>query len=459
MVFILNAAWQSVVLLLVGLALARVFRKAPAHIEYLTWCVALSGAALTPWLSLVPFSIGGSPLHRWTLRPESIADFSLWFDGKSQVAQGHTVAAQFTPVLTGVAIIYGAFLLAQVARFLWGLLRIRSIVSRAMECCDSRVLRLSERFTDGRSAVRILGAADVQMPFAVGVLRPAIILPVSLVEQAQDNELVVVLAHEFAHIQRRDWVWNLVLLLISLPVSFHPCVALMRRKVEAAREAACDELAAGCVDSASSYARALLDLAGRLAQPQPSLAAAYKGAALGVLDGSTLGDRIRRLMDRSPRLSTKQTRILFAAAICILLIACMAVTNFALASPSDSSKVPQIYQYTGSVAGVWTGKLTDRNPRVEGATVGHSQAYLQLQQNGSQITGVIGADAEHNAPIENAVLDGNRLHFQVTMKHDGPETHWTVDVVVNGNQMSGTGHALRSDQHSWDVEINLARQS
>ena len=156
-------------------------------------------------------------------------------------------------------------------------------------------------------------------------------------------------------------------------------------------------------------------------------------------------------MDPSPRLSTKQTRILFGAAVGTLLVACLVVTNFALASPSASTG--------GSVVGVWTGKLTDRNPGVEGAKVGHAQAYLQLQQTGSEITGVIGADAEHNAPIENAVLQGNHLRFQTTMKHGEETTHWTVDLVVTGDQMSGTGHALRSDQHSWDVEVNLMRRT
>jgi hypothetical protein len=291
---------------------------------------------------------------------------------------------------------------------------------------------------------------DVATPFAIGFLKPIIVIPQFLIDDPDKDLLSLALGHELAHVRRQDWILNLALLLLSIPFSFHPCIALMRRKVEASREAACDELAAGCVASPSVYARALLDLAGRLAQPQPSLAAAYKGAALGVLDGSTLGDRVRRLMDRSPRLSTKQTRMLFCTALCMLLIACVAVTNFALASPSSSS--------SGSVAGVWTGKLTDRNPRVEGVTVVHNQAYLQLEQKGAQITGVIGADAEHNAPIEDAVLQGNRLHFLTTMKHGDEATHWTVDLVVDGDQMSGAGHALRSDQHSWDVEINLTKQ-
>lgn len=156
-------------------------------------------------------------------------------------------------------------------------------------------------------------------------------------------------------------------------------------------------------------------------------------------------------MDRSPRLKPRQTRILFGSSLGTLLIACLAATNFAIASPSSST--------SGSVTGVWTGKLTDRSPRVEGATVIHNQAYLQIQQNGSQITGVIGGDAEHNAPIENAALNGNHLHFETTMKHGDEVTHWAVDLVVSGNQMSGTGHALRSDKHSWDVEVDLTRQN
>lgn len=417
------------------------------------WYVAAVGAAVTPWLSLAAFRLGTAQLHRWTLGPEPIADLSLWFGGQLQAGPGHAAAPQSNSFLLSIAIIYGLFLLAQAARLIWGLLQVRGMFSRAAECCDARVLRLSERFASGahNRQIKILTSTTARVPFAIGFLRPAVILPLSLVQKAQNDELSVVLAHEFAHIQRRDWIWNLVLLLVSMPISFHPCVALMRSKVEAAREAACDEFAAGCMASTSTYARALLDLAGKLAQPQPSLAAAYKGAALGVLDGSTLGHRIRRLMDRSPRLSTKQTRILFAAAMCTLLIACLAATAFAVASPSGST--------TGSVAGVWTGQLIDKHPGVASEKVGHTQAYLQLQQNGSQITGVIGADAEHNAPVENATLDGNKLHFNVTMKHGEETTHWTVDLVVTGDQMSGTGHALRVDNHSWDVEISLARQS
>ena len=449
--FVLNAVWQPAVLLLVGFGLARVFRKAPANFEYLTWCGVLAGAALTPWLSLMSFGFGRAPLHRWNLQSDSISDLSLWFGGDSHAAAGRGAAQEPRSVLFSIAIVYGLFVLMQAARLLWGLVQVHRMVRQASECSDSRVLRLSAPFVDKAPATRILTSSTARVPFAVGVLRPAVILPASLVEHTQDDEVAAVLAHEIAHIQRRDWIWNLALLFVSMPVSFHPCIALMRRKVEAAREAACDEFAAGCMASASTYARALLDLAGKLAQPQPSLAAAYKGAALGVLDGSTLGDRIRRLMDRSPRLDTKQTRILLGASVCTLLIACLAVTNFALASPSGAT--------TGSIAGVWTGQLIDKHPAVGSAKIGHTQAYLQIQQNGSQISGVIGADAEHNAPIENPVLQGNKLHFIVTMKHGADTTHWTVDLVVNGDQMSGTGHADREDQHSWNVDIRLTRQS
>ena len=76
LVFVLNALWQSVVLLLIGLVLVRGFRKTPAHFEYLLWCFVLACAALTPWLSLTPVSFGTSTLHRWALRSDSMARLS-----------------------------------------------------------------------------------------------------------------------------------------------------------------------------------------------------------------------------------------------------------------------------------------------------------------------------------------------------------------------------------------------
>src|SRR5262249_50168589 len=152
---VLNAIWQAVVLFVIGLGLARIFRKAPAHFEYLTWCAVLASAALTPWLSLTPFSFGRASLHRWTLQPESMTDLSLWFGGNPPAASAHGAVREPRSALFGIAIVYGLFLLVQAARLFWGMVQVHRMVSHSRECTDSRVIRLSARFTRGQ-AIRIL---------------------------------------------------------------------------------------------------------------------------------------------------------------------------------------------------------------------------------------------------------------------------------------------------------------
>jgi beta-lactamase regulating signal transducer with metallopeptidase domain len=450
--FWLNALWQVTVLFLLGAVGARLLRRGSAAMEYRVWMVALLGACVTPLVSLLTFGRGPTLAHSWAWHSQTAGDLGLWMSGGNVNGVGGAFARPaWHQAWTVVAWMYALYIGFQLARIVHGWFYLRRQVAASHRCRCIELPQphpeLQQRISELRCAVRISDGAA--LPFAFGWRDPAIVVPRSLVDAGDDEKLTVVLGHELAHVERRDWVINLLLLVLSTPLSLHPCMALLRRRVEACREAACDELAAGYMTSRLQYGRALLGLAGTFAKQQLSLAAAYKGAALGVLDGSSLQDRIRRLMDRTPRFSAAKARILLFVCMAGMMALCIGLTSFALTLPSANS---------GSIAGVWTGKLTDRNPRAGTATIGHTQAYLQLQQKGSQITGAIGADAEHSVPIEDAVLSGNRLRFFTTMKQGDETTRWTVDLVVNGDQMSGTGHALRSDQHSWDVEIDLTRQ-
>ena len=448
--YLLNACWQVLAVFLLGVGVTRLLRRTTAAVEYAVWVAILLAACLAPLLSLAPHT--GIVSHAVVRQPQTATDFGLWLEGGARSSSGEAaIVHNWLPILLGGFAVYAIFVVAHFARLLVGLLQVRRIIASAKLCPSFELPQphpaLQRRLAESGCLLRISNTARV--PFAFGLFRPSIVIPRYLLETADDERITAVLAHELAHVQRRDWIVNLLLLVLSTPLGFHPCIALIRRRVEACREAACDELAAAYMTSRLHYGRALLDLAGTFAKQQLSLAAAYKGAALGVLDGSALEDRIRRLMDRTPRLSAAKARMILFACMAGLVSLCIGLTSFALTLPSASS---------GSVAGVWTGKITDRNPRTGTATVVHNQAYLQLQQKGSQVTGAVGADADHSVPIDDAALNGNRLRFFATMKQGDETTRWTVDLVVNGDQMSGTGHALRSDQHSWDVEINLTRQ-
>src|ERR1700694_2471788 len=112
---------------------------------------------------------------------------------------------------------------------------------------------------------------------------------------------------------------------------------------------------------------------------------------------------------------------------------------------------------SANVAGTWTGHMKEK---LGGGKVGTTSVYLQLQQTGDQITGNAGPDSSHMQNIKEAKIDGDHLRFSAAA-HDpqaNNTTEWTFDLKQTGNQMEGTGTAIRSDHHTWSVQVTLSRE-
>lgn len=78
-------------------------------------------------------------------------------------------------------------------------------------------------------------------PAAAGLISPAIFLPRSLVEALDPDELRMILAHELAHIARRDVVAGLLRTVVLGLWWFHPVAWVLARRHRASVEEACDE--------------------------------------------------------------------------------------------------------------------------------------------------------------------------------------------------------------------------
>ena len=75
------------------------------------------------------------------------------------------------------------------------------------------------------------------------------------------DELRAVLAHELAHVVRRDFLWRLITALASAIHFYHPGVHLLLRRLTLMQELAADRLAAEAVADRSVYLKALSRLA------------------------------------------------------------------------------------------------------------------------------------------------------------------------------------------------------
>ncbi|HWO17974.1 MAG TPA: M56 family metallopeptidase [Kofleriaceae bacterium] len=110
-------------------------------------------------------------------------------------------------------------------------------------------------------------------PYVVGSLRPMIVVPPALLDEPA--LLRPALLHELAHIRRRDVLGRFVQVLARAAFWFLPVVRMASRRLELAREAACDAwaLEAGEI-SRPAYARLLVQMAQlRATAGAPALAA------------------------------------------------------------------------------------------------------------------------------------------------------------------------------------------
>ncbi len=87
-----------------------------------------------------------------------------------------------------------------------------------------------------------------------------LILPERFFTEVSEPDFSSALCHELAHIQRHDFLLNLLYELVSVPVSFHPAVMCLKNRIALTRELASDETAA-ILATRSGYARSLLNIA------------------------------------------------------------------------------------------------------------------------------------------------------------------------------------------------------
>jgi len=149
---------------------------------------------------------------------------------------------------------------------------------------------------------------DVATASTVGA---TILIPPSL---ATSELLAAALAHEAAHVLRRDSALSALLELVALPLWFHPAVHLLRRELHALREIACDEEATRACPR-RDYAAALVRLA--------ELAAARPQLALGV--GTTAIERRVALLRRPAARANAAATVAALALPALLLAACTRV--------------------------------------------------------------------------------------------------------------------------------------
>ena len=204
-----------------------------------------------------------------------------------------------------------------VLRFSASRFQLGRLLRRCSAISDDRLLSAAEnirREIGVRNPAPLLSSTAVDVPFAAGVFRPAVVLPASAAEWSTAR-LHCVLRHELAHVRRCDGLWQLLAEIAASIYWFNPLVWLATRALRVDRERACDDLVLAAGARASDYADDLIHIAMR------ADAVSNCAAALAMARRSQLEGRVIAVLtpDITRTYSRRAFVVVIAAAIAVVL--------------------------------------------------------------------------------------------------------------------------------------------
>jgi TonB family protein len=216
-----------------------------------------------------------------------------------------------------------------------------------------------------RRPIRVLITRHPAVLATWGAIRPVVLLPNDAASWPADR-VRVVLAHELAHVARRDWLVHLIAEVARSVYWFNPLFWYACARLRRDGEHACDDLVLAHGIGRTSYAAHLVELArafrvhGRTWLPAPSMARP-----------STLERRIRIMLN-----PPNQRRPLSAAArVAIVAALSCAALQIAAASQAPATPSGTVTDATGRVVPGVTVRLSSSTSEVFETQTDASGAY------------------------------------------------------------------------------------
>jgi len=254
LIFLLNTSWQWG--LIVGIVWLLVYRlRRDRAVCYALWLMAL---VMLPILLGLNAILPGISVHRTQTvqvvgapqsQPTDTSDHQLSTSGQvitgdqpsqqntnppskrqtesSRITWGHIV---FVAWVIGIA-----WSILRLCHSAWRLRRLHRLAVAASIHQQQLLENLCDQLAVKRP-VRLLVLKEISTPISFGWWRPCILLH----ENVANNRLEFILLHELAHLQRKDWLVNLLVHAIGIPFFFHPLFYLVRKRLADVQEQICD---------------------------------------------------------------------------------------------------------------------------------------------------------------------------------------------------------------------------
>lgn len=298
---LVHSVWLGVACWVVHVFLQMLLRNRDSRVRYLAACATLLLLVLSlalAWGLTAVIPESAQPLI-WQTSVDATAprtdgllslprapDDILWLRWLGKVE----------PWLPWVVALWALGLVVHLVTTAWGIAVLHRRATRS-PLIDSEALlqsfsRLVEQLLPG-AHVLLRQSISTKIPATFGWLRPVVLLPFGLLGSMSVHEIECILAHELAHVRRRDYLIHLAQAFIETAMFYHPLVRRVSASIRVLREECCDDMAIDVLGSQmrKTYVAALIKFEKLRGVPAPRIVQRING------DGS-IDERVERLVRR-----------------------------------------------------------------------------------------------------------------------------------------------------------------
>jgi bla regulator protein BlaR1 len=177
-------------------------------------------------------------------------------------------------------------------------------------------------------AVRFVESASIRIPMTIGHFKPVLLFPIGLVTGLPKDQVEALIAHELAHIVRRDYLANIAQNVVDILFFYHPGVRWISSYVRAERENCCDDIAVSVSGDSLNFAKALTviqETANGFGVKAVEPAVAASGKRFGLLA------RVKRLLNPPVNRSQFTEGFIGASILAVCILTLVMSTNAAAA--------------------------------------------------------------------------------------------------------------------------------
>ena len=432
---LLDSTIKVSLVVLLGLGMWALLQKRSAALRHWLLTITIVCSAAMPLLAVV---LPTWHVQMWNLArlgpvapPRGTVTIDVGDGTNAIVSSKSAIERPAQPARRGRVL--GAVWMAGVAMslgfLLVGFAQLRSITSRSERLVQGKWVELAadiSRLYRLPRRVLLLTADHPTLLVTWGIARPRVVLPTGAREWPEDR-IRVVLGHELAHVQRRDWLVQMVVEVLRAVYWFNPLLWIVCRCLRHESEQACDDAVLNLGIDAADYASHLVDLARAFNQRRRTWLPAASMARPSSLEG-----RIRAMLNAhiNRRPITRSIRVAIVSVLLSITVAIAGVATFAQTASAALSGF--VFDATGAAIPAVGVTLVHAGPAIQTFQTSSKPFNIRFKEAGvKDVLNFFAKPAGISITYDSGVLDR-----AITIQLDDVMMQQALDNIMAAGQLS-----------------------